>query len=66
MENNNTQNSSFSVTGTPFDPYENRRAEDALMRIMPTQFIHPMSPIKYTLFRNPVPKDMENTGRYYY
>ena len=67
MSDKNTQSKgSFAVTGTPFDPYENRSRDGAQMRIMPTQFIHPMSPVKYSLFRNIVPGDMEPTDKYYY
>ncbi len=53
---------SFSVTGTPFDPFSHEdRTLDLNARIMPSTFIHPDSPVRFTLLRNTIPADSEPT-----
>lgn len=65
MNNNNTHfEGSFSVSGTPFDPFSrDDRPERMNARIMPSVFIQPDSPVKFTLLRNTVP--YENDDSYF-
>ncbi len=54
---------SFSVTGTPFDPYgADGRAERMNARVMPSPFLLPYQPVRFTMLRNTIPEDCEPTG----
>lgn len=48
------------VSGTPFDPYNERGIINA--RVMPSQFLLPYDPVRFTVIRNTVPDDEEPTG----
>ncbi|MBQ8134234.1 MAG: hypothetical protein IJ192_07520 [Clostridia bacterium] len=50
---NNFSEGSFSVIGTPFDPFGNDAAPSAMnARIMPSQFNYPSMPLSFSLIRN--------------
>ncbi len=65
MKNNSSSKGSFSVIGTPFEPLKHGKRKGADARIMPSQFFQPMSPVRYTLLRNTVPDDLEESGNFF-
>ena len=66
MKNNTSKSAgSFLMSGTPYEPVTGNDRHSPGLRIMPSQFLHPMSPVRYSLLRNIVPADEENTGRFF-
>ena len=53
---------SFSAVGTPFDPY-GREDECNIIngRIMPFQFRYPIYPYAFTMIRNTIPDNSDNS-----
>lgn len=68
MERRNfSSGSGYFVSGTPFDPYDGNNGRGIMnARIMPSQFLLPYDPVRFTVLRNTVPDDEEPTSKLFF